>query len=75
MRTENQGHGYRPAGRTERIGSSIIRVISRLQPPVEDQLNGKVTFIPGGSSRSGKYPELERLKERFRKERDAIPAE
>jgi hypothetical protein len=75
MRTENQRHGYRPAGRTERIGSSTIRVIRRPRPLVEDQQDGRVTFIPGGASRPGQFPELERLKERFRKERDALPAE
>lgn len=75
MRTELHGHGYRPAGRTERVGSSTIRVIHRLPPPAEDQQDGRVTFTPGGSARPGKYPELERLKERFRREREAVPAE
>ena len=75
MPTETLGHGYRPAGRTMRVGSSTIRVIQLPQPPVEDQQDGKVAFIPGGSSRPGKYPELERLKARFRKEPEAVPAE
>lgn len=74
MRIDSAGRGYRPAGRTARIGSSTIRVIPRPQPPTDERLDGKLTFIPGGSARSGQFPELERLEERFHPLREPIPS-
>jgi len=73
MSDNSERYTYRPVERTQRVGTSDIPVIRAVPTRPDKGSKRKVTFIPGGSYDPARFPELEKLKERFRKERSHQP--
>ena len=67
MSTESERYTFRPVERTQRVGTSDIPVIRAIPTPADKNSKKKTSFIPGGSYDPSKFPELERLKARFRR--------